>query len=201
METTKNNDFKNVKKIIISSELHLLTGLHIGSSSEFYGIGAVDNVVIRDPLTKEPIIPGSSLKGKIRSLLKKNIEVEDTNRLFGSTANGQIVSRLQFCDCFLSTESGQALKKLSSNLYMTEIKFENTINDSLVANPRQIERVPRGAIFDFNLIYTVLDEEVNVKKDISFLVEGLKLLCLDYLGGSGSRGYGKVCFKEFKIAT
>lgn len=54
----------------ISAELVTLTGLHIGSGSDTIEIGGMDNPIIKDPFTGEPYIPGSSLKGKIRSLLE-----------------------------------------------------------------------------------------------------------------------------------
>ena len=78
----------------------------------------------------------------------------------------------------------------------TEVKFENSIlRTTAIANPRQIERVIRGAVFDLNLIYEVTDEE-KVIQDMTILTDGLRMLQYDYLGGSGSRGYGKVKFCE-----
>lgn len=82
---------------------------------------------------------------------------------------------------------------------MVEIKFENTINRATaVANPRQLERAVRGSVFDLNLIYDV-DRESDpeeVEADMATLAEGMRLLEMDYLGGSGSRGYGKIRFLE-----
>ena len=74
----------------------------------------------------------------------------------------------------------------------TEVKFENSISrTSAVANPRQIERVVRGAIFPLQIIYEVNDEAVMIQ-DFGILKEGFELLNYDYLGGNGSRGYGRV---------
>ena len=79
---------------------------------------------------------------------------------------------------------------------ITEIKFENTINRlTAVANPRQIERAIRGSRFGLDLVYTV-DKEDEILEDMTTLAEGMKLLQYDYLGGSGSRGYGKVKFNN-----
>ena len=84
---------------------------------------------------------------------------------------------------------------------MTEVKFENTINRATaVANPRQIERVIRGTIFGLDIIYEVMDEREAVE-DFSILAEGFRLLQYDYLGGSGSRGYGKVVFHDLRAET
>ena len=79
------------------------------------------------------------------------------------------------------------------------MKFENSINRlTAVANPRQIERVIRGCIFDFDMICDAESAE-DAEKSIRLLAEGIQLLQLDYLGGSGSRGYGKVQFKDLTI--
>ena len=50
--------------------LELRSGLRIGASEGEIRIGGVDNQVIRHPHTGRPYIPGSSLKGKVRSLLE-----------------------------------------------------------------------------------------------------------------------------------
>lgn len=54
----------------IEGTIEVVTGLHIGGSTAMIEIGGKDNPVIKHPLTKEPYIPGSSLKGKMRSLLE-----------------------------------------------------------------------------------------------------------------------------------
>ncbi len=63
-----NLEFKG--KYLIKSKLICETGLHIGGMTEGFEIGGVDNPVIKDPLTDQPYIPGSSLKGKLRHLLE-----------------------------------------------------------------------------------------------------------------------------------
>ena len=80
----------------------------------------------------------------------------------------------------------------------TEIKFENTINRATaVANPRQIERVIRGSVFELDMIYEIENEE-EFLEDMEVLAEGMKLLQYDYLGGHGSRGYGKIQFSNLQ---
>lgn len=61
-------------KILISCDLAVRTGLHIGAASGFSAIGAVDSPVVRDPLSGYPVVPGSSLKGKLRTLLSREVE-------------------------------------------------------------------------------------------------------------------------------
>lgn len=194
-------------KVEISGVIEVVTGLHIGGSSAFSAIGAVDSPVIKDTRTGAPMIPGSSLKGKIRTLLAKcyNTRVADTpdddaeclTDLFGSAKPKHVKnSRIIFSDMFLSNWETLKQQGLSSK---TEIKFENSISrTTAVANPRQIERVVRGAEFPMSLLYEVSDEE-QMKKDIQLLKQGFKLLEYDYLGGSGSRGYGKIKLKELEL--
>ncbi len=60
-------------KIVIRCELKVVTGLHIGASGAFSAIGAVDSPVLRDLMTQLPIVPGSTLKGKLRTLLARSL--------------------------------------------------------------------------------------------------------------------------------
>ncbi|MBQ0066676.1 MAG: type III-A CRISPR-associated RAMP protein Csm3 [Phascolarctobacterium sp.] len=196
-------------KLRITGELKVLTGMHIGAGGDFAPIGAVDSPFIRDVLTHAPIIPGASLKGKMRTLLAKNkcsgyvmngLDDDDIviKRLFGSS-KPVIFSRLQFFDLFINSESEKNFSALETDTYIGEVKFENTISRFTgVANPRQIERVPAGVVFDFNLVYNVENEE-EVKTDFEALKTGLNLIQNDYLGGHGSRGYGRVKFLNLKV--
>lgn len=198
-------------KILITGILKVLTGMHIGGSSDFAPIGAVDSPFIRDPFTHAPIIPGSSIKGKLRTLLAKIScdgyilnSVADDNavvaRLFGASGkNFACPARLQFFDLFITEATKDRFSAIDTDTYIGEVKFENTISrTSGVANPRQIERVPAGAEFAFKLVYNVenLDE---AKEDLATLAEGFKLLENDYLGGHGSRGYGRVALQDIKL--
>ena len=191
-------------KIQITGSLNVETGMHIGGSSAFAAIGAVDSPIFRDVKTNLPMIPGSSLKGKMRTLLAKEFndmvvtKPDDDNeritRLFGSAKKGSVKrSRLLFSDMVLANE--HELRKLGLQS-MTEVKFENTINRATaVANPRQIERAVRGSVFDLDIMYEYENEDEFIE-DMETLAEGFKLLQYDYLGGNGSRGYGKVKFRD-----
>ncbi len=191
-------------KIQITGKLEVKTGMHIGGSSAFAAIGAVDSPIVKDARTNLPVIPGSSLKGKIRSLLAKayNQEVqakpdddaECLLRLFGCAKKEHVRrSRVLFSDMMLINE--EELRNLGLQS-LTEVKFENSINRATaVANPRQIERAIRGSVFELDIIYEV-EKMDEVVEDIRILADGFKLLQYDYLGGSGSRGYGKVIFRD-----
>lgn len=194
-------------KAKISGMIELVTGLHIGGSDSFSAIGAVDSPVIKDVRNGHPMIPGSSLKGKMRSLLARqyNTEIakehnndnECITRLFGSSKKNDLrMSRLIFSDMMLSNWDKLKAEGLTSK---TEIKFENTINRATAeANPRQIERAIRGSQFELNLIYEIYSE-TEMEEDFEVLKNGFKLLQYDYLGGNGSRGYGKVKFNDLKL--
>ncbi|MBD3211388.1 MAG: type III-A CRISPR-associated RAMP protein Csm3, partial [Candidatus Lokiarchaeota archaeon] len=68
-------------KVQITGKIRALTGLSIGGSGGTLEIGGVDKPIIRNPLTNEPYIPGSSLKGKFRSLLEKYLGKELINEV------------------------------------------------------------------------------------------------------------------------
>ena len=195
-------------KIQITGIVEVITGLHIGGSGAFAAIGAVDSPVIKDSRTNLPMIPGSSLKGKMRSLLAKayNERIvepgEDADciiRLFGSAKKNAVSpSRILISDMVLANEKELRKQEINS---LTEVKFENSISrQTAIANPRQIERVIRGAIFDIDFIYEVKQEDnvEDIIADMNILSEGMRLLEYDYLGGHGSRGYGKVKFQDVR---
>jgi CRISPR-associated protein Csm3 len=254
-------------KLRLTSNLRIVTGLHIGAGGENLDIGGLDKSVMRDPLTKHPYLPGSSIKGKMRSILERflnkpvnraggsgtfryesddlesgysttDIEFQgastcEVSRVFGSTGTNcwlpeSIVrsqgletvgkdektfkgvkylkskgrnspARLIVRDCHLTVDSSEKLKSIDTGLYMTEWKFENGMDRiTAAANPRQLERVPAGAVFEFELVYTVENPEQAVK-DLQNLAIALAILEDDALGGHGSRGYGKVAFEKFQL--
>ncbi len=208
------SQMKLLEKIVIDATLTVVTGLHIGTSDDFSPIGGVDSPFIRDPFTKMPVIPGSSVKGKMRTLLAKVRDKqyilpthgEDevvVKRLFGSAqGNGgedTMPARLQFADSFVTDASRKKFSFLETDTYFGEVKAENTINRNTGgAMPRSIERVPAGMEFGFRLVYN-LEKEEEYEDDIQALAEGFRLLQMDYLGGHGSRGYGRVSFNNFKV--
>jgi len=194
-------------KILIQGTIEVVTGMHIGGASEFAAIGAVDSPVIRDRYTDKPMIPGSSLKGKMRTLMAKsfsnsamlqehNKDPEIILRLFGSSEPDKAKireSRLIFSDMFLQNE--KELKDIGIS-FVTEVKCENWINRlTAVATPRQIERTIRGTEFGMDIVYNIMEED-EIEEDFKAIAEGLRLLRYDYLGGNGSRGYGKVKIKD-----
>lgn len=260
-------------KLIIKSILTVETGLHIGGGGETLDIGGLDKPVIRDPITQNPYLPGSSIKGKLRAILERLLnkplnrsggsgtyryesddledgytEVKSRNdqkqyiaykgaktcavsRVFGSTGANCWVktsvaqeqnlegletatiegesyrkikgrncpARLIVRDCHLTPDSAQKLKQIDTGLYMTEWKFENGIDRvTAAANPRQLERVPAGSQFKFEMVYTVEDAS-QAREDLKNILRAILVLEDDALGGHGSRGYGKIKFKNLEF--
>lgn len=212
-------EIKLLSVLQIKGQIEVKTGLHIGTAKSTIEIGGMDNPVIKHPVTGEPYIPGSSIKGKMRSLLElkynktRNSEVHSCNdidcficRIFGTTARDSKCgpTRIIVRDAMLNKEKTQknlsALEQDFSPYELVEEKWENVIDrlKGSAGSPRQAERVVPGTVFDFEIIYRLFDlnnEQGEIdKENIKYLKEALDLLEADYLGGSGSRGYGKVKF-------
>jgi len=127
-------------------------------------------------------------------------------RIFGSNAGEGKVgpARLMVRDAYLTGEwEGKIQEWLLEGKPVTEIKYENTINRiTAMANPRQMERVPAGMEFAFEIGYRVFDTGDGGATDqrlFQRVIEGLQLVTADTLGGSGSRGYGKVAFEDITL--
>lgn len=215
------NTNRFLANIILRGKIKVLTGLHIGGSKDKFEIGGVDNPVIRDPFTKYPYIPGSSLKGKMRMLLEFDLGLVEANKkgeygpslkepvatLFGSSAeestNGP--TRLIVRDSYPDTDTIEMWRNLDSETLYAEYKAENTIDRmTSAANPRWLERVVKDSMFDFECVLGVysmdssnyLNGSTGLKAGNYFsnLETAIRLLEDSALGGGGSRGSGKVKF-------
>ncbi|MCS7175395.1 type III-A CRISPR-associated RAMP protein Csm3 [Pseudothermotoga sp.] len=212
-------------KYIISGRIVLLSGTRVGGSDIGISIGGLDNPVIRNPLTGQPYLPGSSLKGKMRALLerlkKKELklhgsgknairrhECADTKceicRLFGSSPKfndekTNIPSRIIVRDAHLTEESRESLERMETDAPYTEWKMENALDRvTCHASPRSFERVPANAEFSFEIIYTA-EKADEIEEDLRNIFTALELIEDDYIGSSGSRGYGKVRFEVDRL--
>lgn len=245
-------DGKLTKKIFISGTIVAKTGLSVGGGSIGLEIGGADKVVVRNPITNQPYIPGSSLKGKMRSLLEKlddnmNITVKQINKageieekniyksigeipadaltpkeniekvvvdsmpckcgacmickIFGVSAEDEgMPARLIVRDSELVNVE-ELEKSKNTDMPFTEVKTEVVIDRiTSAATPRQFERVPAGAKFSLNLVCNIYDgdNEINI---LNKIFEGLCLVQDDYLGGSGTRGYGQVKFNMESLTS
>ncbi len=213
----------------LSAILVLETGLHIGGGDSAMHIGGIDSPVIKHPHSHQPYIPGSSIKGKVRSLLEwragvvretkgqalshavwSQLSGEAKTRglailqLFGLAGSDKLTpdqalemgpSRLSFWDCDLD----QQWLKDHDGICQTEDKTENRIDRlrGVAEHPRHIERVPAGTRFQFRLTLKTLTGDQD--QLLNELLCGLKLLQLDGLGGSLSRGYGKIRFEQLML--
>jgi CRISPR-associated protein Csm3 len=219
------NDSVNLYgRVFLRGAVEVVTGLHIGGSPGALAIGGVDNPVISDALTGRPYLPGSSLKGKMRSLSEKAAGSEQ-NRPIGRDVKihvcvtaesyqrcvvcpifgvlGQMnfsqPTRLVVRDAFLDEESAERLLRARTDLPYTEVKWEAAIDRvTSAATPRQVERVPAGAVFQpFEMVYSIY--EPRDLPGFRTLVSAMQLLEDDYLGGLGSRGGGKVRFAQLRL--
>jgi len=211
--------------------MECLTGLRIGGGPEVMEIGGVENVVIKDPLTRLPYVPGSSLKGAMRA----HYELFSEEPINHEVVRGAQKIRIHLCgkpDCKICRVFGRTPEKLESEgggqvpdnmIYTTrlkvddayptndtiekwktfspegvEVKYENVL-DRLTsrANPRGVERVPRGSEFRVTMSYKIFDEK-DVE-NVGVVFQSLKLVEDDYLGAYGSRGYGRVRFKNISM--
>lgn len=208
------------KKIIIKARLETLSGMHIGGSNIGMAIGGADAIVIRNPLTQQPYIPGSSIKGKMRSLTEKlygkvsNMTNEIQNgpfvddlghiicKLYGTAVGNEnnIPSRIIVRDASLVDESEVQLgESQHTDMLYTEVKTEVVIDRvTSAAMPRQIERVPAGAFFNIEIALNIFDGDDETSL-INHVAVGLRLLEDDYIGGKGSRGSGQVRFDRESI--
>jgi len=214
----------------ITGVIELQSGMHIGGGDTEMHIGGTDNPVIKNPATGEPYIPGSSIKGKMRSTMEwyagvvgvadgkplgfdhvKKMESDQRTegikilQLFGYSPTGTDMdedlvrevgpTRLAFWDCGLEQAWVKSMR--DRNPLLTETKMENSIDriKGTAENPRNTERVPAGARFDFRLTLKIVDDEDLV----DFVLLGLRLLELTGIGGSLSRGYGKIAFCDLAL--
>jgi CRISPR-associated protein Csm3 len=233
---TAQTQLRLVGKLILSGDLHCETGLHIGAGKGSLEIGGADNPVVKDAFGL-PYIPGSSLRGKLRSLLENSLGLTAPSELvFLSKRRGQEVrihqsdrpddevcllfgrnpgrlervegeavesstaspARLAVYDAPLDPESITAQMRENLDDEITEVKSENAIDRiTSQSNPRTLERVPAGARFRVRLVLDVLcDEDKALAVRV---IEGLRLLEDDALGGGGSRGSGRVRFANLKL--
>ncbi|MBX3057269.1 MAG: type III-A CRISPR-associated RAMP protein Csm3 [Anaerolineae bacterium] len=216
-------------RVFIYGYVKAVTGLHIGASETAVSIGGVENTVIRDLMTGRPYIPGSSLKGKMRSLTEKHkglllnqsigrdvrihICKNDPDNpddppyedcpvchIYGVPANNfSKPTRLIVRDIPLSEQSVKELKDANTDQPFTEVKTEVAVDRiTAAANPRPLERVPAGAQFgEFELVFSLFDAK-DAQRFMQ-LLEGLQYVQDDYLGGSGTRGSGKVAFVNLRV--
>lgn len=214
---------KMTKKIFISGKIIAKTGLHIGGSSLGLSIGNTENTVVRNPITNQPYVPGSSIRGKMRSLLER-LEGKFTIMEGSDIKNGPLTDKPDdiICKVFgipakepknekeetkeeksqpptrLIVRDGNLVnveeleKAQETDMPFTEVKTEVVIDRiTSAAMPRQLERVPAGAIFDLDMVLNVWEDDPE-KEMIDLLFKGLILMQNDYLGGHGGRGSGQV---------
>jgi CRISPR-associated protein Csm3 len=226
---TSQTELKLIGKLILEGDMTCETGLHVGAGKGSLEIGGSDNPVVKDAFGR-PYVPGSSLRGKIRSLLEQSsgvavpadmvylsrrkgqeVRIHQSDRpddeiclLFGRNpgrmerVQGEAIdtsvatpARLAVFDAPLDAESITPQMRENLDDELTEVKSENAIDRiTSQANPRTLERVPAGARFRTRFVMDLLFPRV---------LEGIRLLEDDALGGGGSRGSGRVRFSNLRL--
>jgi CRISPR-associated protein Csm3 len=210
----------------ISGTLEVKTGLRVGAGKDTIEIGGIDNPIVKHPHSQDPYIPGSSLKGKVRSLLEWALnKIEPDGKVWGSKKNGNYPEGdevLRIFGCTLDSwqegptrlivrdaqlDEAWRRDKITRGFPLTEEKSEVSIDrikgKAAQMGPRIMERIPAGALFQFEMLFKEYavdgDEGRRDRECLNRLMEGLKLLEQDALGGSGSRGYGRVVFDHLQV--
>src|SRR5579883_2546608 len=197
-------------------EIELLDGMRIGGAGGGLEIGGVDPnlMALKDPVSGQPYIPGSSLKGKLRSTLEKQYALGGGKPcgcgkpdcpvcpVFGAHMNTNAgTSRLTVRDARFTTEYlRQWQQRLAEGLPVLEIKTENTIdrNRGVAQNPRTQERVPAGAVFGAEMVLRVFEGDDD-NKMLGNIKNALAIIeRFDSLGAGGTRGSGRIRIRDFR---
>ncbi|MEW5920389.1 MAG: type III-A CRISPR-associated RAMP protein Csm3 [Bacillota bacterium] len=199
----------------IKGTIRCQTGLRIGGSKDSLDIGGIDSPIIRHPITDLPYIPGSSIKGKMRCLLELNTgNISQNGRphdcgtcdvcIFFGSLRSNSPTRFLFRDAPLTSEWENKLRDAQEGkgLNFSELKSENWIDRRTGRagdkGLRTFERVPADTEFQFNAVIRIFEGD-NEQQALNFMKKGLRLLTQDYLGSSGSRGYGQIEFKDLTL--
>lgn len=169
-------------RVFIAFDIKAVTGMHIGGTEAGIEIGGVDKTIIRDKLTNRPYVPGSSLRGKMRSLLEKynglaqnqrigqgfihscqnNVDYATCNvcQVFGVPGERTFgaPTRLIVRDVHMSdAEAARIEQDARTDLPYTEVKTEVSIDRvTSAANPRQMERAVAGTVFGpAEMVYSI----------------------------------------------
>lgn len=208
----------SARTVKITGIIECVTGLRIGGTEAPLAIGIVDNTIVRDPVRSEPYIPGSSIKGKMRSALEIAYDRTRSGQpcgcgrkdcpvcpLFGphrNTRHNLGPTRLLFRDAFFTPEQREKNEQMLTETggEPVEVKHENIINrmTNRAEHPRPTERIAPGTEFELEIVMLVLPGD-DERRFLRLVREGLQWIEDTYLGGSGSRGYGQVRFKNLKV--
>ena len=208
-------------RVVLTGQIRASTGLHIGASKSALEIGGLDMPIIRNPVDRRPYIPGSSLKGKMRSLQAKLLGKSFNTRLKDDRDEAKRVFIHTCADasceiCVMYGTSGNMMKEAPARLTVRDVLLDtDSLPDSVVdysevkweaaidritsaASPRQMERVPAGAIFkQMELVYSIYTDADSDR--FTNVLTALQLVQDDFLGGQGSRGSGKVMFEDLTL--
>ena len=200
---------EKLKNIVsVSGVLTIKSGLSIGGSKEGLGVDTKDNPIIRNPLSNKPYIPGSSIKGKMRSLFEQYGLAKGGSfpckcgrkecvvcTLFGAHMNVKGESgtpRLMFRDSMLAPEFEDLFDEEIVEI-KTETMIDRNTGTAATGSLRTKERIAAGVKFNYSIDILVFEND-NENKLVEYVKQGLKFIELTGLGSKISAGYGQIDF-------
>lgn len=192
------------RRLVFRGTIEAVTPLHIGSGKPELELGEVDMPIIKDA-NNQPYIPGSSLKGRTRSEAERLLRKEgawvcsppDTRnmcgsrknnpeefclccKVFGTAGNISVASKTRFRDAYPT-------KKVETLLQRTGTAIDRETGTVSRGALYSIEAIPAGTVFDFEIVAENLTDD-----ELKLLCASMKSVEHSALGGSSSRGFGKV---------
>lgn len=189
--------------VLIHGKIRCMTGVHIGDGSAGgagglgFGTGGIDYSVVRDPISDYPYIPGSSIKGRMRSLLESAMgkittggdvytgrhgRVQDDDpilRIFGTPIDyDRRIIAGPACLLVRDARPDGTTKKMMDEIEIklglpkVEVKSEvalNRITSRIEKGRRRIERIPAGSLFDFEMLFSISDRDKRSVDDIDLI--------------------------------
>ncbi len=210
---------KKIAHHLIHGTIECLSGLRIGGSDDLLQTGGTELTCIKHPVTLEPYIPGTSLKGRLRSEMEQRggrYSGRDNNEPCG--CGNCIICRVFGPHKAMRHELGPTRVILrDANLLDggdLEVKNENIIDRKTgqAQHPRKVERVASGASFSFRMGLQVwdIDDGAEFKDDkgnthrggealVEFVRTALRRMERTGIGAGISKGYGEITFKDLVI--
>lgn len=198
---------KLVKIISKKGTVKVINKVHVGIGQAF-GIGGIDNAIVRNIYTGDPYIPGSSLKGRMRSGLEVALGRIDGDggacacgradcivcKLFGTRSNAGKCGpgRLVIYDIELSDEFKKKEEVITT---LTHNSINRTTGRAKDGAFMSFEAIESGTILNYRIDIKVFEGD-NEKELCDTVDKCLSYVELSGIGGKVSSGYGKVKFEQ-----
>ena len=193
--------------LLMEACLRTVSALYIGVGPDRESGGGRDLTLLRNPLDDMPIVPGSSLRGRMAALLKAHSSDTDAEEesaralaiLFGNPDKRSVLS---FWDC--SPEVPWAYEHRAAGLALTHWRSEKAPTGDQRSVFRRRELISAGVRFKFRLTLLAGQAEaagLPAKKALEHVKKGLMLIEQHGIGGATVRGFGRVAFSNVKLSA